>query len=252
MRLLILLYLCLFSFLNAQDIQVVAHRGGVNWGPENTLATFEIAIAKKVDYIEMDVRQTKDGVFVLMHDKTIDRTTNGMGPINELTWDEVKDLDAGSWFGDSFVGEKIPKLSDVLIAIDGRILPDIDFKAGDPTKLVKLLEEHGYLDGRPLTLYSGNHDLIKQVQSLTDKILVRPSIKTSYKELAESLDPPLVNLSFKKFKAHQDEIEADDKLCFVNCLFLSNRKRAIKKAVKREADFIQTDKLDYLLKLLNH
>lgn len=247
-----LLPFLLVATLFAQDIKVVAHRGGVNWGPENTLATFEIAITKGVDYIEMDVRQTKDGVFVLMHDKTINRTSNGSGTLSDLTWDEIKDLDAGSWYNQSFAGEQIPRLDEVLQRIDGSVLPDLDFKAGNPAELVALLDKHGYLDGRPLTLYSGNHELIKEVQSLTDKILVRPSIKSNYEDLAASINPPLVNLSFKKYKANHTAITADNKMCFVNCLFLSNRKRAIKKAVKMKADFIQTDKLDFLLKLLTN
>lgn len=96
------------NLLFAQDIKVVAHRGGVNWGPENTLATFEIAIDKGVDYIEMDIRQTKDGVFILMHDQSIARTTNGSGKVSDLNWNEIKDLDAGSWYSDEFENEPIP------------------------------------------------------------------------------------------------------------------------------------------------
>lgn len=236
----------------SQDIKVVAHRGGVNWGPENTIACFQIAIQKGVDYIEMDVRQTKDGVFVLMHDKSVARTTNGSGQVKDYTLAALKELDAGSWYSEAFKGEKVPALREVLQAIDGKVLPDLDFKAGDPQALVALLQEEGYLDGRPISLYSGNQELIKEIQALTDKILVRPSIKTSYQELVEHLNPPIVNLSWRKFSPKlQAKILADERYCFVNCLFTSNRKRPIKKAVARGANFIQTDKLDYVLKLLN-
>lgn len=114
-------------------------------GPENTLACFEIAIQKGVDYIEMDVRQTKDGVFVLMHDQSISLTTNGSGKLEDKTWDEIKDLDAGSWYSEDFQNEPIPTLREVLQAIEGKVLPDIDFKAGDPEALIKLLEEENYL-----------------------------------------------------------------------------------------------------------
>ncbi len=117
-------------------IKIVAHRGGVIWGPENTLATFLIAADKGADYVEMDVRQTKDGVFVLMHDKDVKRTTNGQGKVSDMTLAELQELDAGSWFGEEFAGEKIPTLKDMLRAIDGKVLPDLDFKAGDPKALV--------------------------------------------------------------------------------------------------------------------
>lgn len=234
----------------AQNIKIVAHRGGVNWGPENTIATFLIAASKGVDYIEMDVRQTIDGEFVLMHDKTVSRTTNGNGIVSELTLEEIKKLDAGSWFTSGFINEPVPTLREVLRAIDGKVIPDLDFKAGDPAALVKLLDEEGYLDGRLLTLYSGNHELIAQVQSLTDKILLRPGIKTTYESLSETLNPPVVNLSWKKFSQLQQQINNDGRQTFVNCLFLANRKRLIRKAIARNADFIQTDKVDYLLKKL--
>lgn len=236
------------GLLSAQNIKVVAHRGGVNWGPENTIATFMIAASKGVDYVEMDVRQTKDGELVLMHDRNVSRTTNGNGQISELTLEEIKRLDAGSWYSSGFKNEPVPTLREVLRAIDGKILPDIDFKEGDPVALVKLLEEEGFLDGRPLTLYSGNHQLIAEVQALTDKILVRPGIKTTYESLSETLNPPVVNLSWKKFSQLQQQINKDGRQTFVNCLFLANRKRLIRKAIARKADFIQTDKVDYLLK----
>lgn len=252
MKIIFFIFFTLFAnFLVAQESKIVAHRGGVNWGPENTITTFLIAIDKGVNYIEMDVRQTKDGTFILMHDKDFSRTTNGKGLVSELTIDEIKNFDAGSWYNMKFKNERIPTLREVLRAIDGKVLPDIDFKDGDPAALVQLLEEEGFLNGRPLTLYSGNHQLIAEIQKLTDKILVRPSIKTSYQDLKENLNPPIVNLSWRKFSSKlQKEIRASNAKTFVNCLFVSNRKRAIKKAVKLKPDFIQTDKLDFLIKQL--
>ena len=245
-------FLSSVNLLFAQDIQVVAHRGGVHWGPENTLATIGIAIDKGVDYIEMDVRQTKDGVFVLMHDQSVSRTTNGSGNVSELSWDEIKDLDAGSWYSDEYTNEPIPKLRDVLKAINGKVLPDLDFKSGDPKLLVQLLKEEGFLDGRPLTLYSGDPQLIKEIQQLTDQIRVRPSIKSTYGELLSSINPPIVNLSWRKYSRKiQQRMNLDGKLSFVNCLFFANRKRPIKKAIQLGANFIQTDKLDFLLDQLN-
>jgi glycerophosphoryl diester phosphodiesterase len=254
LRIYLIVQIVCFQFIAAQHtpIKTVAHRGGVNWGPENTISTFLIAAQKGVNYVEMDVRQTKDGEFVLMHDRNVSRTTNGNGMVSELTLEEIKKLDAGSWYSSGFKNEPVPTLREVLRAIDGKILPDLDFKAGDPKALVQLLEEEGYLDGRPLTLYSGNHELISGIQALTDKILVRPGIKSSYEELATSLNPPIVNLSWRKFTPKlQQQINNDGRQTFVNCLFFSNRKRPIRKAIQRGADFIQTDKVDYLLKKLN-
>jgi hypothetical protein len=131
-------------------------------------------------------------------------------------------------------------------------LPDLDFKSGDPKLLVQLLKEEGFLDGRQLTLYSEDPQLIKKIQLFTDQILVRPSIKSTFKELLFSVNPPIINLSWRKYSRKiQQKISDEDKLSFVNCLFLANRKRTIKKAIQLGANFIQTDKLDFLLNKLD-
>lgn len=235
----------------AQDIKVVAHRGGVKWGPENTLTTFKIAIDKEVDYIEMDVRQSKDGVFILMHDKDVSRTTNGSGLVKDLNLEELKKMDAGSWYNKAFKGETIPTLKEVLQLIDGRVLPDIDFKEGDPVALLKLLKEEGFLDGRQLTFYSGNQEYLQKVQNLSSTILIRPSIYSTYEDLRLTLNPPIINVSWRRFSLELLQgTKTDEKKIFVNCLGASNRRIAIKKAVKLEPSFIQTDKIDFLIKTL--
>jgi glycerophosphoryl diester phosphodiesterase len=81
------------------------------------------------DYIELDVQQSKDGVLVIMHDRTVDRTTNGSGHVRELTYAELQRLDAGSWKDDSFTNEKIPTLSQVLDEFQGKIGILIELKA---------------------------------------------------------------------------------------------------------------------------
>lgn len=86
----------------------LAHRGASGYAPENTLAAFDKAIELGADMIETDVRQTKDGHLVLFHDPSVKRTTNGQGLVSELTLAELKALDAGSWFGREFAGQRIP------------------------------------------------------------------------------------------------------------------------------------------------
>ena len=132
-------------------IEVSAHRGAVKFAPENTLAAIDKAIELGADIIEMDIRETKDGYLVICHDSTLERTTNGTGKISEKTLAELKQLDAGSWFGEEFSGLKIPTLREALDLLKGRAKPDIDFKAGSPAKLVALLHEMGIGEG--VTLY---------------------------------------------------------------------------------------------------
>lgn len=93
---------------------VIAHRGLSAAYPENTLSAFQAAVNLKVDWIELDVVMTGDGVVIVSHDETADRCTNGSGPFRAQLWNDIKQLDAGSWFGAAFAGERIPTLDEVL------------------------------------------------------------------------------------------------------------------------------------------
>lgn len=93
---------------------IIAHRGYSSAAPENTLAAIRLAGAARADLVEVDVRLTKDCVPVLLHDATLDRTTNGSGPLAEAALDAVKQLDAGSWFGPQFAKEPVPTLCEAL------------------------------------------------------------------------------------------------------------------------------------------
>ncbi|MBC7820299.1 MAG: DUF885 family protein, partial [Planctomycetaceae bacterium] len=113
---------------------VVAHRGLLKHSPENTLSNFRACLELRIGF-EVDVRRSKDGHLVCVHDDTVDRTTNGRGAVSALTLDELKRLDAGVWFHEKFQGERIPTFDEVLAVIDqhGRdpVLIAIDLKASD-------------------------------------------------------------------------------------------------------------------------
>jgi glycerophosphoryl diester phosphodiesterase len=96
---------------------VAGHRGDQEGAPENTLPAFELAIASQVEFIETDLQLTADGVPVLMHDWTVDRTTNGSGPVWAYTWHELSRLDAGGWYSDAFAGTRVPALSQLLALV---------------------------------------------------------------------------------------------------------------------------------------
>ncbi|WP_430611219.1 glycerophosphodiester phosphodiesterase [Enterococcus sp. DIV0876] len=95
-------------------VQIVAHRGSSGNRPENTLPAFAEAVRVKADIIELDVHLSKDEQLIVMHDETVDRTTNGKGRICDLTVAQLKELNAGSWFSDEFKAAKIPTLKEVL------------------------------------------------------------------------------------------------------------------------------------------
>ena len=93
---------------------VIAHRGASGHAPENTLSAFKKAVAMGATFIETDLQLSRDARFVAIHDSTVNRTTNGDGVVHEMTLAELRRLDAGSWFGSEFAGERIPTLEELL------------------------------------------------------------------------------------------------------------------------------------------
>jgi len=113
---------------NSGKTLVFGHRGAMAQAPMNTLPTFEFARAEGADGIELDLRLSRDGHLVVIHDDKVDATTDGLGSVADLTLAEIKRLDAGSWFSDSFAGETIPSLDEVFDAFGDALLINIEIK----------------------------------------------------------------------------------------------------------------------------
>lgn len=96
---------------------VIGHRGAAGHAPENTLASFAAAANLGVRWVEFDVRLTGDGALVVFHDETLERTTDGRGRLSETTLAALRGLDAGSWFGPAFAGERVPTLEDAMTTL---------------------------------------------------------------------------------------------------------------------------------------
>ena len=117
-----------------------AHRGASGYAPENTITALEKAIAQGAAMAEIDIQQTFDDKFAVFHDDLLDRTTNGAGPLWEKTLAELQTLDAGSWFGPEFIGERIPSFEEVLEITRGRLPLNIELKLhGHERQLVELV-----------------------------------------------------------------------------------------------------------------
>jgi glycerophosphoryl diester phosphodiesterase len=115
--------------LEREKVLNIAHRGASRVAPANTLAAFERALALGADGVELDVRLSADDVPVVIHDATVDATTDGRGPVARLTLTELKSLDAGSWFDPAFAGEGLPTLAEVLDDLGGRCLLNVELKS---------------------------------------------------------------------------------------------------------------------------
>ncbi len=132
-----------FSQLYSQDILIAAHRGANRVAPENTMASAKKAVEMGAHFLEVDVRQSKDGVFFNFHDRTLDRTTNGTGNFIDFTSEELKKLDAGSWFRHEFAGERIPTIEEQVMAFRDEIYFYFDFKDGDLAEFISLVKSWG-------------------------------------------------------------------------------------------------------------
>ena len=135
---------------------IVGHRGASGRAPENTLVSFEQAIALGVDAIELDVHLSRDAHLVVIHDQNLARTTNGKGLVHEHDLAELMTLDAGSWFAPSFVGERIPTFEEVLVRIGRRVPLQVEIKGatdGVVEATVAALRAHGQLDRSMITSF---------------------------------------------------------------------------------------------------
>ncbi len=117
---------------------LAGHRGASAQAPENTLAAFNQA-KTVADFVEYDVWSTKDGQLVVIHDSSVDRTTNGKGEVSSLTLAEIRALDAGSWFSAAYAGEKIPTAEETVRAIQTEAAPFMERKGGTVAQFVDLL-----------------------------------------------------------------------------------------------------------------
>ena len=142
------------------NIMVIARHGSLEYTPENTFAAFEQALNIGVDGLEVDVRRTKDDRLILMHDDTIDRTTDGKGYVSKLLYDEIRLYDAGAWMGKEFAGERVPLLSDVLqFAKERNIIIILNVKDyGIELKILSLIEKFDMINQ---IYFSGRLDQVR-------------------------------------------------------------------------------------------
>ena len=153
---------------------VVAHRGASRYAPENTLAAFRLALDQGARAVECDVRRTRDERLVVIHDATVDRTTDGSGLVSALPLETVRSFDAGRWFGAQYAGERVPLLEDLLRLVRGRALIQVHIKndpspaAGIEAQVLSELVRCG-MEGEALVM-SFDPESIRVVRSLRSEV----------------------------------------------------------------------------------
>lgn len=181
-----------------EHILVAAHRAEHTDFPENSIAAIEASIQHDIDIIEIDIRQTKDGKLILMHDSTVDRTTTGTGNISKYTWEELQKLYL--LHNGEPTGERIPLLEDVFQTIKGKIMVDLDFKL-DKVKAVRqtynLIHKYSLEDQVLFFLY--DYRYIPRLQKLNPMIKIMPrahNVSDIQKILAYDIDIIHIDDSF--------------------------------------------------------
>ena len=183
---------------------VIAHRGARSAAPENTLSALRLAREQGASWVEVDVKLTHDGVPVLMHDDTLDRTTNSGGPVADTEWIDIGILDAGSWFAPRFTGEPVPRLADaVRTALDCGLNMNIEIKpcAGraQATAMVSLIEiwQIWPEENPPPLISSFNLECLRvaaQLQPHWPRGLLLEGWHDNWRELVENVGASTLNL----------------------------------------------------------
>ncbi len=257
-------------FRDARQTWVIAHRGGAGLAPENTMAAFRKAVAMGVDMLEMDVHMTKDGHIVVIHDSTVDRTTDGAGKVNEMSFRKLEELDAGYRFtpdgGMSYPyrgkGITIPSLEEVLSSFPNTRM-SIEIKPSNPLvadKVVSLVKKH-HADERVL-LISFDSNVMHRVRTIDPDVVTGASkwemetfwimqelhIWRLYRPIPDVLQLP------DTWKGHQvvtpGLIRAAHKLGMKVQVWTVDDPAEMEKFIGEKVDGIITDRPDLLLKLL--
>lgn len=178
---------------------IIAHRGDSANAPENTLAAFRLALANGADGIELDVMLSADQKLVVIHDDTLDRTTNGYGQVGAMPLAALRELDAGGWFKPEFKGEPLPLLDEVFEELGGKLLINVELKNYKtpkdqlPELVVALVKKHGLSESVLLSSFNARN--LPRAKSLA------PEIRTGLLTLPGVLGLPMRGLLGRRAKA---------------------------------------------------
>ena len=224
------------------ETKVMAHRGASTEAPENTMAAFQKAIDDMADYIELDVQLTNNGEVIVMHDSNAYRTTGVDANIVNMTYKEVKTLDAGSWFSDEYVGENVPSLKEVLELTQGKIKLNIELKPADngtalAKNTVRLIEKYNMVNDCVITSFS--ESVLKAVKTYNQEIKVGYILSAAYGDFYDmkNVDFFSVNAAFLS-KRTIDAIHNSGKRVYA---WTVNNKESIKNLTNKGVDGIITD-----------
>lgn len=237
-------------------VLVAAHRAAHKQHPENSLQAITEAIRLGVDIIEIDVKVSKDGVPFLMHDRTMDRTTNGKGDPEALTWAELQQyriVDKGKQ-----TSLRIPSLEDALKLAEGKIMVDLDLKTDRVDAVIDVVRRTGTED--IVVFFDSDFKMLSRIRATGKDLMLMPRAH-SYAQADSALvlfDASVIHIDFSFYTPECTQlIHNNDARVWINALgdidadiARGREKRALKKLLKNGADIVQTDEPELLLKIL--
>jgi glycerophosphoryl diester phosphodiesterase len=242
----------------AARTRVIAHRGFSGAAPENTIAAVQAAVDVRADMVEIDVTLSADGHIVVIHDQTLDRTTDGSGEVSQFTLAELKQLDAGTWFNPSFAGERISTLEEVFAEVKGRILLNVEIKSeavarGVVGKVASAIREHGMID--QVVVSSFSPAALEEMHSIAPEIRTAVLYNTKVHqgrdavEIVTDLGASVFNIKRQRLtrkmlrRCREHDIPVG--------IYTVNEPRRMRRLVKRDVDAIFTSHPDRLLQILS-
>jgi glycerophosphoryl diester phosphodiesterase len=225
-------------------VYVVAHRGFKAVAPENTIAAFDAAAAVGADYMELDVRVTKDGELILMHDANVDRTTNGRGAVLDLAFAEIRKLDAGR-------GQPPPTLGEALLWGKRKgVRIDIDHKDGPVEEIVRVIRETGMTKR---VVIEGPRERLKRFSELLPGVDTMPHV-TSVEDIGpacEMLHTTVIRLSLDQL-ARPEAVAAVHKCgarVSVTVLGKEDNEQDLRRVILQGGELIETDHPDLVAEI---
>jgi len=248
-----------FHNASSTTVLVAAHRGAHMGNFENSIASIKKAIDLGVDIVELDVRTTKDGFLVLMHDSKIDRTTTGKGKVEDLTLAEIRTFKLKAPYG-RISKETIPTFEDALHIIKGKIMVDIDMKTDNVKGLVEMVKKTG--TNKYVFYFDNDYHQLDAVKKMENSAQIMPRAYSF--QMADSAvaryAPPVVHIDPKFYTKELSKMLRDNNArVWINSLGEADAyirygkgEKVLKKLLGKGANIIQTDEPEMLLELLRH
>jgi len=231
---------------DARKPLVIGHRGAAGEAPENTLASFLLAAEQGADAVELDIHLSADGKLVVCHDATVDRTSDGRGTIHRMSGDELKRLDAGSWFSAAYAGERIPFLDEVFEALPAHMLINVEIKHSygrqiEP-KLIELMRRMNRVE--TVIVSSFEHKSLLHLKRLAPDVkigLLYSSDFVDHPAVAQTTGVPVYSLHPNFRHIGKEDIQASVRAGLAVYPYTINEEIDMRQAIEAGASGIITD-----------